>query len=204
MISELLKTLLTLEMLGSAFAILYLVLAIKQNIWCWAAGLISTGIFLFVFYEAKLYMETALQVFYIAMSCYGWWQWKHGGINNTELKIQTWSLQQHLLTISLILVLATVSGYLLNTYTDAAKPFIDSLTTWGAVVTTYMVARKVFENWHYWFVIDSISIYLYITRDLKVVATLFVIYLILVIFGYREWKRSLAQQSISAINNASE
>ena len=192
--TEFLQSLLTLEMLASAFAVVYLVLAIQQNIWCWLAGLISTAIFLFVFYEAKLYMEVALQVFYIGMSFYGWWQWKHGGINKSELKVQTWAIKKHVIAITLIVALALVSGYLLNTYTDAAKPFIDSLTTWGSVVTTYMVARKVFENWHYWFVIDSVSIYLYLSRDLKIVAALFVIYLILVIFGYREWKKSLTSQ----------
>lgn len=199
MSNEFIQSLLTLEMLASVFAVVYLLLAIKQNIWCWAAGLVSTAIFLFVFYDAKLYMETGLQVFYIAMSIYGWWQWKYGGVNKTALKVQTWSLQKHLATVTVIIALAALSGYLLNIYTDAAMPLIDSLTTWGSVVTTYMVARKVFENWYYWFVIDSISIYLYLSRDLYIVAALFVIYLILVIFGYRAWKKSLIEQSANNV-----
>lgn len=191
MLVELQELLFTWEMLAAAFAVAYLVLAIKENIWCWAAGLISTCIFLFVYFDAKLYMESGLQVFYIVMSIYGWWKWSHGE-NDSGLKIHTWSFQKHIIAISVIVLMATASGYLLNTYTDAALPFIDSLTTWGAMVTTYMVANKIFENWHYWFVIDGVSIFIYLSRDLNVTAVLFVIYLVLVVFGYREWKKSMA------------
>ena len=191
MLVKLLEILLTWEMLAAAFAVVYLVLAIKENIWCWAAGLISTFIFLFVYFDAKLYMESGLQVFYIVMSIYGWWKWSHGE-DDSGLKIQTWSLRKHVIAISVIFLMASVSGYLLNTYTDAALPFIDSLTTWGAMLTTYMVANKIFENWHYWFVIDGVSIFIYLSRDLNVTAILFVIYLVLVVFGYREWKKSMA------------
>jgi nicotinamide mononucleotide transporter len=69
-------------------------------------------------------------------------------------------------------------------------PFLDALTTWGAIVTTYMVANKVLENWVYWFVIDSISIYLFISRGLYFTALLFFLYLFMIVIGYRAWKRS--------------
>jgi nicotinamide mononucleotide transporter len=78
----------------------------------------------------------------------------------------------------------------LEKYTAAALPFLDALTTWGAIVTTYMVANKVLENWIYWFVIDSISIYLFISRGLYFTALLFFLYLFMIVIGYRSWKRS--------------
>ncbi len=179
-----------LETLGVVFALLYLVLVIRQNIWCWAAALVSTSIYVYVFLDAKLYMESALQVFYIVMAIYGWWQWRGDDAGNS-LPISRWGLPQHAIAIGTILALSLLSGLLLSRYTSAALPFIDSLTTWGGVVATYMVARKVFENWHYWFVIDSISVYLYFSRGLTQTAVLFVLYLVLVVVGYLAWRKAL-------------
>tara|TARA_B100000315_G_C14190552_1_gene413124 strand:- start:352 stop:609 length:258 start_codon:yes stop_codon:yes gene_type:complete len=78
---------------------------------------------------------------------------------------------------------------MLGKYTEAALPFMDSLTTWGAIITTYMVAKKVLENWIYWFVIDSISIYIFLSRDLYLTSFLFFIYLFIIVLGYKSWDR---------------
>jgi len=80
---------------------------------------------------------------------------------------------------------------LLERYTQAVLPFLDAFTTFGAIITTYMVAKKIIENWIYWFVIDSISIYLFISRELYLTAILFFVYLIIIIFGYMSWKKKL-------------
>ena len=78
---------------------------------------------------------------------------------------------------------------MLEKYTEAALPFMDALTTWGAIITTYMVAKKVLENWIYWFVIDSISIYIFLSRDLYLTSFLFFIYLFIIVLGYKSWDR---------------
>jgi nicotinamide mononucleotide transporter len=82
---------------------------------------------------------------------------------------------------------------LLTHFTEAAMPYLDSFTTWGAIVTTWMVARKILENWIYWFVIDSVSVYLYISRELYLTSGLFLLYLVLIVIGYRAWRRSMAE-----------
>ncbi len=192
----------SLEGLSTLFAIIYLILAIKQNIWCWFFGIISTVIFCYVVWHGKLYMDAALQVFYVFISFYGIWTWKNGGkkessqnkTGESALKVTRWSSEQHLTAIALVFGLASLSGYLLNTYTDAAKPFIDSFTTWGGVVTTFMVAKKVFENWHYWFVINSINICLYYDRGFYIYALLYAVYLVLIVIGYFAWKKELETQ----------
>ena len=91
---------------------------------------------------------------------------------------------------------AIISGFLLEKYTHAALPFLDAFTTWGAIITTYMVAKKIIENWIYWFVIDLISIYLFISRELYLTSLLFFIYLIIIIFGYRSWMKKLNNKNI--------
>jgi nicotinamide mononucleotide transporter len=136
-----------------------------------------------------LFMETALQVYYLAMAVYGWWQWQHGGRAQTPLSISSWNLRQHLCAAGAVTVTALLSGVLLSTYTTAALPFLDSFTTWGSVLTTWMVTRKILENWLYWLLIDSVSIFLYLDRGLYLTALLFVVYLVIAVFGYRTWSR---------------
>ena len=183
------------ELLAVALAVAYLMLAIRQNIWCWAAAAVSTLIYLFIMYEARLYMESALQVFYLGMAAYGWYQWRHGGANHGELEVSTWPWKQHLAAIAVVFVLVFASGELLTRFSDAALPFADAFTTWAAVVATFMVARKILENWIYWFVIDAVSVYLYLSRELYFTAALFVAYLVMIVFGYRSWRRSMLEQA---------
>ena len=183
-----------LELLAVALAVLYLMLAIRQNIWCWAAAAVSTSLYLYIMYEARLYMESALQVFYLAMAAYGWYQWRLGGPDHHGVKVTTWPWRNHVLAIGAVLLLVVVSGELLTRYSDAALPFADSFTTWGAVIATWMVARKILENWIYWFLIDAVSVGLYLSRELYFTAMLFLAYLVMIVIGYRTWKASMVEQ----------
>lgn len=178
-----------LEIAATLFAIAYLVLAIRQNILCWPAALIGVLLSLVVFYDAQLYMESALQVFYAAMAVYGWYQWRYGGDRGEGVAIRTWPWRWHLLAVAGIVAVSAIVGFVLGTHTDAAYPYLDSFTTIAALVTTYMVAKKVLENWIYWFVIDGLSVYLYGARGLFLFSALFVGYLVLVVIGFRTWVR---------------
>ena len=178
-----------LEITAVIFAILYLILAVKQNILCWIAGIISSVLYFFIMQKAGLYMEAYLQVFYVVMGIYGWSQWSASNASNPSFIVNTWSKYQHMITISIILVLSLLSGFLLERYTDAALPFLDALVSWGAVVATYMVAKKLLENWIYWFVIDATSIFLFIERGLWLSAVLFAAYLVIIFFGYQSWNK---------------
>jgi len=186
-----------LEIVSVAFALAYLVLAIRQNILCWAAALISTLLSLVLFYDARLYPETALQVFYAVMAVYGWYQWRHGGRPGeraaAELPVSVWPMSYHALAFGGTLAAALALGTVLSR-TNAAFPYLDSFTSVGAVVTTYMVAKKVLENWIYWLVIDGITLYIYWQRALYLYAALFVVYLVLVVVGLYRWHRDWRAQ----------
>jgi nicotinamide mononucleotide transporter len=168
-------------------AITYLLLAVKQNISCWFAAFFSSLLYFFVMYFAGLYMEAGLQIFYCIMAVYGWTQWRTSLPGNKKFFVRTWNRNQHIKAISLIILLAFSSGWALEKFTNAALPFIDSLTTWGAIVTTYMVAKRLLENWIYWFVIDTISVFLFYSRGLFLTSILFFVYLIIIYFGYKSW-----------------
>ena len=175
------------EAIAVVLGITYLLLAVRENLWCWYAAFVSTSIFLVLFWNVNLLMESALQVYYLVMAVYGWWQWQHGSGDQTELAISRWGTRQHLVALAAVLIASAASGILLQQFTTAAKPFLDSFTTWGSILTTWMVARKILENWLYWLVIDSVSIYLYLDRELYLTALLFALYLVIVLFGYRKW-----------------
>ncbi len=186
------------ESLAVVLALLYLVLAVQRSIWCWLAALLSTMIYMMIFFQAQLYMESALQVFYVVMAGYGWWQWRHGGMNAGPLLISKLAWQQHLKLIAAIGIGTAVFGSIMSK-TQAALPWLDSFTTVAAVVATWMVARKIFENWYYWLVIDSISIYLYLSRGLQLTALLFVVYIVLIGVGILSWRRAYRHQGQAAV-----
>ncbi len=189
------------EMAAVALAIAYLVLAVRQNRLCWYCALASTAIYTVLFWDVQLLMESALNVYYMGMAVYGWWQWRHGGTQQISLPVQRWHWQQHALTLAGIALVTLVSGTLLNRYTDAAWPFVDSFTTWASVITTYMVARKVLENWYYWMVINSTSIVIFIERELYLTALLLMSYLVISIFGLIAWRRDY-RQTVRETQNA--
>ena len=185
------------EMVAVIFAIAYLLLAVRENILCWLFAFMSTAIYTILFWDVSLLMESALNVYYMAMAVYGWHQWTSGGHNGDEephaLAIQLMSGRQHLLVIATIAILTLVSGYLLGEHSSAAWPYVDSFTTWASVITTYLVARKYLQNWLYWIVIDTVSIPLYIDRGLNLTAVLFAAYVVIAVFGYLSWRRHLLE-----------
>ena len=178
------------EIVAAILAITYLILAMLEDIRCWIAWIISSLMYFFVMYSANLYMEALLQIFYIFIGLYGLYQWRFKADKKDALKITTWSVKNHLIVISALVFLTSLSGYILTVYTAAASPFIDAFTTWGAIAASYLVAKKILENWFYWFVIDFVSVFLFISRELYPTALLFIVYLVLVVIGYSAWRKS--------------
>ena len=163
----------TWELAAVLLGIAYLLLAMRESLWCWYAAFASTAICLLLFWRVGLLMESALQVYYLGMAVYGWWHWRHGTGPDHTLPITRWNGRQHAAAVAAVVAASLVSGALLASYSSAALPYLDSFTTWGSILTTWMVARKVLQNWHYWFVIDTVSIYLYASQGLWLTAALF-------------------------------
>jgi nicotinamide mononucleotide transporter len=188
-----------IELSAVILAVAYLLLAVKQNIACWYAAFVSTAIFLHVFWQVHLYMEAGLQVFYLVMAVYGWHSWRKQE-NQPTRQVITWPWQYHVIAISIITIATLASGYLLSD-TNQRLGYIDSFTTWGAVVTTIMVVWKILENWLYWLVIDSVAIYLYLDRELYFTALLFAVYIVIIFFGYFSWRRDLESEITQGISD---
>jgi nicotinamide mononucleotide transporter len=182
------------EAIAAALGLAYLLLAVKRNLLCWLCAFASTTIYLVLFGQAALYMQSALQVFYLVMAVYGFIDWKAGRTEASGVLIRTWSLRQHALAAVGVAIATVINGWLLAKHTDAAAPYLDSFVTWSSVVTTWMVARRVLENWLYWIVVDAIAAYLYFSQGLLWTTVLFVIYLGIVVQGYFVWRKERRDQ----------
>ena len=179
----------------SAFitSIIYVILAAKENIWCWLFGLVSVILSFVIYIQTKLYSDASLQVFYMIMSIYGWIQWKQHP-KNTKKLITTLTFRTHLLLFVTGLLGTFLLGRFWISY-GAALPYTDAFTTSFSMITTFLVARKILENWLYWIVIDTVCVLVYIQRDIPLFALLFFIYAIIAIFGWLHWRKTF-QQSV--------
>ena len=194
LLTDLVTYLWSLEGLAVVLAIVYLLLAARESLWCWACALVSSVIYIWICWHAHLFMETWLNGFYAVMAVLGWQQWRSGGVGGNgkaARAIVTMRPWQHLACLALVLVLASVNGVLMQRYTSAAWPFVDAFISWSSVVTTFLVVRKVLENWLYWIVIDGIAIVVYFERGLYLTTLLYAAYVVIVVFGYLQWRREL-------------
>lgn len=173
----------------------YVILAAREHIACWGFALIGTAASLVMLWDVDLLMDAALNGFYCLMAVYGYMQWRFGGSAGNERQIRKWQPTTHCWVILSIVSLSLLSGYCLDNYTDAAWPYLDSATTIAAVITTFMVAYKILENWLYWIVIDAVSVGIYIEREIYLYAGLFLLYTVIAVFGYVEWRKRLSHHA---------
>ncbi len=197
-----------IEWVAVLSALVYVVLAAKGNIWCWPAALLSTVIYTVIFYDVYLWMDSALQVYYMGMALYGWYCWRNQHSNtrqnkssqDTALPIKKWTVNTHLTAIIILSFLSILLGWLMANNTPTDFPYFDAATTVFAIFATYLVTQKVLENWLYWIVIDFASIYLYVQKDLTPTAVLFVLYVGLAFYGYLQWQKQYQRQYIPIRN----
>lgn len=186
------------ESLAVFLAVAYVLLAIRKSVWCWPAAFISTAIYTVLFWQVALLMESVLNVYYMVMAVYGYWLWSRGRSEDQDIELVSWSTSRHVQIIVITSMVSLAVGWLMANYTQASFAYLDAATTCFAVMTTYLVANKVIENWLYWFIINLVSIYLYLNKGLMLTSMLFVLYLGMAIVGYLMWRRDWRSQQAMA------
>jgi nicotinamide mononucleotide transporter len=182
------------EAVAAVLGLVYLVLVIRQHRTAWLAALASTALYLVVFYRARLYMQAALQVYYIAVALYGWHAWRRQA-DGGELPVSRASARVQAAGLAGIVLASAASAALLARETGSADPFLDSLTTWASVFTTWLVARKKIENWAWWLVVDALTVLLCWRGRLYPSMILYGLYLGLVLLGWRSWYLDMQRQT---------
>jgi nicotinamide mononucleotide transporter len=184
-----------LEVFGFVTGAVCVWLQVKEKIWGWPIGITNNLVYIVVFLTAKLYADMGLQVVYILISVYGWWNWLHPAPGTRKAMIRRLRLLE-----GVAITLAIVSGaaflrWLLSHYTDSTVPFWDGTTTAISLAAQYMLGRKHLENWLVWIGVDVVYIGLYIYKHLYLTSFLYFIFLLMCVAGYAQWKKALRQQS---------
>jgi nicotinamide mononucleotide transporter len=175
---------------GVVFGILSVWLTTRENVWCWPTGLVTVSLYIVVFWQAKFYADMGLQVVYVALCLYGWYEWLHGGLGHGALGVSRTPRTAGLALAAGGTVFAIVLGAALRGQTDAALPYLDSTTTSFSLVAQWMQTRKWLETWVVWIAVDVVYVGMYVYKQLHPTAVLYVIYLALAVMGRRAWMKS--------------
>lgn len=185
-----------IELFATLLALSYTLLAIRHSLWCWPAALLSTLLTLHIMVQSQLFTDALLQLYYAGMAIYGWLNWRRmtaqsHGVPETVVE---WHWLRHVQLIVCTAAAGVLLGYLMATYTSTDFAYLGAQISCFAIVSTWLVAKKVVSNWLYWFVIDAASIYMYLQKDLYFFSALFLIYTVIVIMGYLAWRSSYQLQ----------
>ena len=181
-----------IEVFGVISGLLFLYFEIKENYLMWPLGLITSALYFVIFFKSKFYADMSLQIYYVAISVYGWYFWTKGGKTDKkeDVSISKLNLKQGVMYLVISAILFVLYTNILVKYTDSPLPYWDSFTTALSIVATFMLTRKIIEQWLIWVVVDAVSLGLYIYKGLYPTAILFTVYTLLAVVGYLQWKKS--------------
>lgn len=188
-----------IELLGVLFALIYLWFSIRQKIWLWPFGILTSTFYILVFFRSQLYADMGLQVYYLVISIYGWYHWLYGAPGKTRdaLPVSVTGRRMAvillLITIAVYWILVLALKYIPVWLEIPASSLLywDAFTTAASIVATWMLARKLIEQWLVWVVVDLTSMGLYIYKGLYLTSGLFMVYSVLAVVGYLAWKKDL-------------
>jgi nicotinamide mononucleotide transporter len=206
------------EVFGAITGIIYVFLEIKQNLWLWPVGIVTSAVYIIVFFTSKFYADMSLQAYYLIISCFGWYWWLKGGrqqgkggkkegerdgnknsrfeggqgdVNSEKLRVTRIKLRTGIILAAVFVIIYGILWLVLSRLTDSPVPEWDSFITSLSIVATWMLARKIYEHWFLWIVVNSVSSGLFVFKGLYPTAGLYLVYLVMSFVGLKEWKRSL-------------
>ena len=182
-----------MEVLGLITGLLCVWLLIKENVLTFPIGLLYAVLTVIVVYNAKLYADVFLNIYYVGMNAYGWFFWLRGGGERrvqTYLQVGSVTQKQIIWLASILVIGSTVMGYIFTSFTEADLAYLDSFTTVASFIAMYLSAKKYLESWYLWFIVDIIQVILYLIKGIELYALLYFIYLLMAFFGWKTWKTS--------------
>lgn len=184
-----------IELLGAILGISYIFFSIRQNILTWPTGLVTSSLYILVFFQSKLYADMGLQVYYVVISIYGWYFWLKGRNPESSNSVPVRKTSKRLwIKLSVICVVIYFIILVALKFTDSDIAYLDSLTTALSIVATWMLAKKYIEHWLIWIFVDLLSSGIYIYKNLWPTVILFIVYTFMAYIGFVEWKKDLKPQ----------
>ena len=186
------------EVIGATLGLIFLFLEIKENVWLWPVGLLSSAFYVAIFFSAKFYADMGLQVYYVLISIYGWYKWWRGSDSSEEDDLAIVRLNARLGMMLAVVTLLIFVGIaeVLKRYTDSPVPYWDSFISSLSIVATWMLAKKIIEMWWVWVIANFVSLCLYFWKGLYPSVVLFFFYTVMSFAGYYAWRKKLAEQQV--------
>lgn len=184
-----------IEITGAVLSLIYLYLSIKEKIGLWIFGFLCSAFYIVVFFDSKFYADMSLQVYYLIMSVYGWIHWhRKSNTETSALPISQINKNQYKIYGAAIIVVYAAYYFVLKRFTDSTIPITDSVVGALSVAATWMLAKKKIENWLLWIVADGLAVGLFIYKDLYPTAILFVVYTLMAVSGYFQWRKTMSNE----------
>jgi nicotinamide mononucleotide transporter len=191
-----------IEVFGAITGIIFVFLEIRQTIWLWPVGIITSAVYIWVFFTSKVYADMSLQGYYLIISCIGWYWWTRGRRSEREmgrkgdggkstLPVTRLKLKTGVFLAIVFVILYVLMYFVLSRLTDSPVPEVDSFITSLSIVATWMLARKIYEHWFLWIVVNCVSVILFSIRGLYPTVILYLVYGIMSFVGLVEWKKTI-------------
>ena len=210
-----------IEIFGAVTGIIYVFLEIRQTIWLWPVGIITSAVYIWVFFTSKFYADMSLQVYYLIISIIGWYWWAKGSGHSTKgsgkdnglesgrraegekkaLEVTKLKLRTGIVLAVVFVFLYAAMWFILSSYTDSPVPAWDAFITSLSIVATWMLARKIFEHWLLWIVVNFVSAVLFLVKGLYPTVILYLVYGIMSFVGLVEWRKTIRYDLIKLKNN---
>jgi nicotinamide mononucleotide transporter len=179
-----------LELISFVLSVITVALNIRQNHWAWLFAIISSAAYGVVFYGARLYGDMGLQLVFIVVSIWGWYQWLHGGAGRQQLPVSTLNARGWVLSLAAWLIGFALLSWFLARCTNTDVPHIDGFLTAGSLVGQVLLSRKKVENWHVWIAVDVLYVGLYVYKDLVLTAILYALFCVMAVAGLLAWRKA--------------
>ena len=179
-----------LEIVAFALSIVMVVLNMRVNPLAWPLGIVASLLYGWLFLDGKLYGEAGLQLVFVVVSFWGWWEWLRGrGADGEKLHVQR--LGRRGIAVSLMVTLAAwpLLGLFLARFTDSPLPYWDALPTVGSLVGQWLLGRKYEENWPAWIAVNTVSVVLFGLKGYWLTVVLYGVFIPMSVIGWRQWRR---------------
>jgi nicotinamide mononucleotide transporter len=182
-----------IEILGVITSLIYLYFSVKQHIWLWPFGIISSAFFIYIFYVYRFYADMSLQGYYLLISIYGWYHWARATrhVDTDRLPVTRVRLLTALILFILFILLWILIALLLTHLTDSDVPWGDAFITAGSIIATWLLARKILEQWIIWIIVDAVSVGMYLYKDMYPTVFLYFVFTVIAVIGFYKWKSDM-------------
>ncbi|MFR0693144.1 nicotinamide riboside transporter PnuC [Enterobacterales bacterium AE_CKDN230030158-1A_HGKHYDSX7] len=183
-----------LEIIAVIVNVLGVWLTARRIRWCWPVNVVAVLLYAWIFFSVKLYSDMLLQLVFVVLQFYGWWQWSKGGSDHGKVRVERLPFSTAVTSCLAGAAGAFALGWAMHTHTDAALPWMDAALTAFSLVASFWAARKYVASWWLWIILDVLYTGVFLYKALYLTAGLYAGFVVLAIYGLLAWQRELHEQ----------